>query len=240
MKFSVHDAKTSCVVKPWGFEFELLANEISSVWCLYIDKHSSTSLHCHPTKKTGYLVVSGEVEIEFLSGRTTLSAGQKINFRPGLFHKTTALTEDVLVLEIETPINKSDLLRLEDSSGRSTSEYESKKILLSEAIASKKIENLFKASANDRLIFLGDLQLEFCEVMPGQFLTFLDKCYKSVIMILDGGLVVKSEYTSAIDEVYLASAGDVITDLNLKKLAPLLNSKTSFSALICCGYFHGK
>jgi hypothetical protein len=107
--------------KPWGAEY-LVAKTISSaLWCLDLKQGSSTSFHCHPLKRTGYVVLLGNVLIEFLSGTRILGAGEFINFRPGLFHKTTALSPRTIVLEIESPDCKSDLLRLEDLAGRSSS-----------------------------------------------------------------------------------------------------------------------
>ena len=130
-----------CVLKPWGFEFELFSYENVSIWCLHIEKNLSTSLHCHPLKKTGYIVASGKVEIEFLSSKLVLTSGQKINFRPGLFHRTKALTDDVVLLEVETPKNKEDLIRLEDGSGRLNSSYETASMGLSEALGRRDLNS---------------------------------------------------------------------------------------------------
>ena len=49
--------------------------------------------------------------------------------RPGLFHSTKALSKkDSIVLEIETPINKNDLVRYKDNYGRENKPYEKKKM----------------------------------------------------------------------------------------------------------------
>ena len=48
--------------------------------------------------------------------------------RPGLFHSTKGLAKkDSIVLEIETPINKDDLVRYKDNYGRENKPYEGKK-----------------------------------------------------------------------------------------------------------------
>ena len=49
--------------------------------------------------------------------------------RPGLFHSTKSLAQKkiVMVLEIETPINKKDLVRYKDNYGRENKPYEGKK-----------------------------------------------------------------------------------------------------------------
>lgn len=115
---------SSLTRKPWGSEYLVCTSPTTALWCLTLNHNASTSFHCHPLKRTGYVVVDGEVHIEFLSSSRTLKAGEFINFRPGLFHKTTALTPFATVLEIESPNLKGDLLRLEDASGRKSSAIE--------------------------------------------------------------------------------------------------------------------
>ena len=78
-------------------------------------------MHCHALKTTGYIVLEGSVEIEFLSSRRTLHAGESINLRRGVFHQTRAVGGNAKVMEIESPNCKDDLIRLEDLSGRENS-----------------------------------------------------------------------------------------------------------------------
>lgn len=115
---------SSLTRKPWGSEYLVCKSPATALWCLELDKNASTSFHCHPIKRTGYVVMDGTVHIEFLSSARDLKAGDFINFRPGLFHKTTALSPKAYVLEIESPNKKQDLLRLEDVSGRRSSAIE--------------------------------------------------------------------------------------------------------------------
>ena len=42
------------VIKPWGSEYKIYSNSISSTKLLRINSDKSTSLHCHPIKKTGF------------------------------------------------------------------------------------------------------------------------------------------------------------------------------------------
>ena len=56
-----------------------------------------------------------------------LKAPDKLMIRPGLFHSTKSLSKDSIVLEIETPINKNDLVRYKDNYGRENKPYEGKK-----------------------------------------------------------------------------------------------------------------
>ena len=55
------------VRKPWGFEYPLIETDEVGLWFLNLDPGASTSLHCHPKKKTGLVVLSGEVEVDFLN-----------------------------------------------------------------------------------------------------------------------------------------------------------------------------
>ena len=43
------------VIKPWGSEYKIYSNSISSTKLLRINSDKSTSLHCHPIKKTGFV-----------------------------------------------------------------------------------------------------------------------------------------------------------------------------------------
>ena len=42
------------VIKPWGFEYKIYSNGVSSTKLLNIKSGKKTSMHCHPIKKTGY------------------------------------------------------------------------------------------------------------------------------------------------------------------------------------------
>ncbi len=112
------------ISKPWGWEIEVWKTPIVAITYLNLNQGKSTSLHCHPNKRTGYIVIKGEVEVEFLAGKKQYKAGGRVNFRPCLFHRTTAISDEVILLELESPSDKHDLIRLEDSSNRKTSVYE--------------------------------------------------------------------------------------------------------------------
>lgn len=115
---------TSIIKKPWGYEYLLYKNDTMSLWLLNIKKGEKTSMHCHPSKTTGLVVISGKAEINFISDKKVIQAPGKQMIRRGLFHQTCALT-DVLMIEAETPIDKDDLVRLHDDYGRKDAGYES-------------------------------------------------------------------------------------------------------------------
>lgn len=120
------------VIKPWGYEFLMLENELNAVWVLFIKKGFSTSMHSHLEKKTSLIILSGCAMTNTFSQRSYLRGGDTIIIDKGVFHSTKALSDDgVFLLEIETPPLKTDLLRLEDRYGREMHGYEG----LSEMIA---------------------------------------------------------------------------------------------------------
>lgn len=105
--------------KPWGHECIAFENENVAIWHLFIDPGQETSLHCHPNKKTGLVVLDGTAKVSFLSGEQVLRSNDKIMIRHGVFHRTTNIGDGQLQLfEIETPNNKSDLVRIKDKYNR--------------------------------------------------------------------------------------------------------------------------
>ncbi|NDE11700.1 MAG: hypothetical protein EBZ95_14240 [Chitinophagia bacterium] len=120
------------VSKPWGYEYLVYETTDVALWLLYIKDGGRTSLHCHPNKTTGLLLLKGDARISFIADFKDVSAPSKQMFRRGLFHSTEALSNDgIFLLEIETPNNKNDLIRLNDIYGRSNLSYESGDNLIS-------------------------------------------------------------------------------------------------------------
>lgn len=111
------------VSKPWGAEFEVYNNNQVSVWQLNIKKGHRTSFHAHPNKTTGLIVVDGEAEVRFFKNTFSIGPIEKFMLHPHVFHQTRALT-DVTVLEVETPPDKLDLVRLTDDYARDGQPYE--------------------------------------------------------------------------------------------------------------------
>lgn len=119
------DYISNIVKKPWGYEYLTYQNDFVALWLLHIKYTHSTSLHCHSKKTTGLFVISGEVEVSFFNNTSRLGPGDKIMIRKGLFHSTKAISEKgAYVLEIETPVDKHDLIRFRDSYGREGKPYE--------------------------------------------------------------------------------------------------------------------
>ena len=114
------------VEKPWGHEYVIYTNKKLCITYLDILYNHSTSLHCHPNKKTGFILLSGSVEIQLgFYNRENSSAPSKTIIRPGLFHATKALSQKgAIVLELETPIDKNDIVRFKDDYGREKDDYQ--------------------------------------------------------------------------------------------------------------------
>ena len=118
--------KDIVVLKPWGYEYLVWENTNVAVWGLTINKNQSTSMHCHEHKTTGLVVVEGTIELSFLGDKRILTAPAKCMIRRGLFHSSKALSDVAVLLEIETPNNKEDVIRLHDHYGREGAGYETK------------------------------------------------------------------------------------------------------------------
>lgn len=128
---SVNKHETVIVRKPWGYEYLAFKNEYAALWLLHIKPGERTSMHCHPTKSTGLVVLSGDAEINFIADSRKLSGPAKQNIRRGLFHQTHNIgNEPMLMFEIETPVDKDDLVRLHDNYGRKDHGYEDSKFEL--------------------------------------------------------------------------------------------------------------
>jgi mannose-6-phosphate isomerase-like protein (cupin superfamily) len=119
------------VKKPWGFEYVLLRDQNSvSVTFLNINYKKQTSLHCHPKKKTGFIILKGNAQVQFgiyKENNKKYNPLSRLVMRPGLFHSLKSTSKNGLVaLELESPVDKNDLIRFKDNYGRESKSYEGK------------------------------------------------------------------------------------------------------------------
>ena len=111
--------------KPWGFEYVSYQNESIAVWVLHINKGCMTSLHCHPSKATGLILIRGTITLNFIDKSVeNIQAPFFTSIQRGRFHQTHALSDDVVIIEVENPVDKNDLVRLDDLYGRENKKYE--------------------------------------------------------------------------------------------------------------------
>ncbi len=113
------------VNKPWGYEYLVYSSPVVEIWNLFIKKLASTSTHCHPNKKTSLILLEGSAMFSSLNEEVDLGFLDAIVMEPGVFHTTQAVSEEgIHLLEIETPPDKYDLIRLQDRYGRVKRGYE--------------------------------------------------------------------------------------------------------------------
>ena len=108
------------IEKPWGYEYEIYSSNSLSIWILNIKEGQSTSFHCHPNKFTLLHVLSTETRVVCNDALTYhfLYKGDQVLIDKGAFHQTTACLAPAVVMEIESPNNKNDLIRFKDKYGR--------------------------------------------------------------------------------------------------------------------------
>jgi hypothetical protein len=120
------------ILKPWGEEHVIFRDKNNlCITLLKIKKNFSTSLHCHPIKKTGFILLQGNADIQlglYKSNIQKFRSPSKLMIRTGLFHSITSKTSPCLIaLEFETPAKKNDLVRFDDKYGRELKAYEGSK-----------------------------------------------------------------------------------------------------------------
>lgn len=119
------DLQNVLVTKPWGYEYLMFSNPETEVWNLSIKYQRSTSMHCHPNKKTALIVLAGRALFSTLDESLELMPLDAIVIDTKVFHSTQSISKEGLaLLEFETPPMKHDLVRLEDKYGRTQMGYE--------------------------------------------------------------------------------------------------------------------
>ena len=106
------------VSKPWGYEYVVYRNANHlSVTLLSINYNKMTSLHCHPLKKSGFILLKGKASFQLgLRKKNTElhSSPSKRMMARGLFHSIKSVSKNgLLALEFETPVNKNANISLE-------------------------------------------------------------------------------------------------------------------------------
>lgn len=120
------DIYNSLIKKPWGEEHCIFRGKDLSIWLLKIAPNQKTSLHCHPLKKTGLIILNGTVRINLLERQFELNGLNKINLRNQQFHQTHNISDEpIYLVEVETPDIKTDLIRISDDYGRTGEKFES-------------------------------------------------------------------------------------------------------------------
>jgi mannose-6-phosphate isomerase-like protein (cupin superfamily) len=197
------------VIKPWGSEYTIYKNLNTSMKLLRIETGKSTSLHCHPIKKTGFILIKGQVDVDLGFYNTKkLTAPSRLMIRPGLFHATKNNSKNYAVIfEVETPIDKDDLVRFKDEYGRENLPYE----------GTNSMENL----TNKDPVFIEPNMNETKNYIVEGVKVFLTKTdniknlknreKNEIFVILDGGL-------KSINNLLVLSPGDIVGSETIEKL----------------------
>ena len=141
------------VIKPWGEEYVIFRKgKKIMVTLLNLKYGKSTSIHCHPKKKTGFLVLNGKAKVSLgldMDESLILNSSDKLMIRNGLFHSTTCLSKKGLtLLEFENPADKNDIVRYKDKYGRKFKPYEKQKKCLKKI---SKEDIIFKLPKNNSI-----------------------------------------------------------------------------------------
>lgn len=210
VKESVYD--NFIIKKPWGKEYVIYRNKKEiAVTILFIKYKKSTSLHCHPKKKTGFVLLDGKAKIQlglYNSGQKVFNRHSKLMIRNGLFHKTSSLSKEGLIaLEFETPVDKNDLVRFSDSFGRKKLPYETGKFF-----EKKRGKDIIKVNKS--------AQSQTIKVKNRVFYYEVHKNFKKIIKYKDtdifgilSGTVVDSQNKSVLN------SGDIVKTGTLRKLS---------------------
>lgn len=195
------------VKKPWGYEYLAYENEEVGLWCLFIAKDQQTSMHCHPNKGTGLILLDGEVDVSFFNDVFNLRSGNKLMIRKGLFHSTKAISEaGAIVFEIEAPKQKHDLVRLEDKYGRKATPYEGSAFEMPKNEECIWFTNPAKNSSKE--YDFANCKITMESITNGDALR--NKCDRDNIIILKGGILTNDNK--------VAQPGDVVAGHIVKKL----------------------
>ena len=210
------------VKKPWGSEYLIYSNKKLAAWLLEMKFKSKTSLHCHPKKKTGLILIKGSAEIDIgFYEKIKIKAPAKIMIRPGLFHATKSTSKKgSILIELETPVDKNDLVRFQDQYGRSHKPYESKKQMIKlpkEKILFKNPDKIRTQKYN-----FSETTAILKTIKSLNNLKFFKK--KDIIAVLNGGLDDRKNR-------YVLSPGDIIRVDTIKKLASEFNIKDRLTFL---------
>ena len=222
-KSSFYDNRV--VYKPWGYEYTIYRNSNHlCVTLLRINYNKSTSLHCHPKKKTGFILISGRALIQlglWKSSSELYSAPSKLMIRTGLFHSTKAVSKNgVFALEFETPVNKNDLIRYKDHYGRQSKPYVGKKF--TKSIGSKFLKFRKPKLGKSQIYKIGKVIISL-EVHKN-FKKLTKNKMSTIFAIIDGGVIDKFGRN-------VLSYGDIIRTGTLNKLSEVFKIKKYLTVL---------
>lgn len=209
------------VNKPWGYEYLMYESDKIGLWYLHIKQGKQTSLHCHPGKKTGYILLTGEAQVSFLNDSTHLKAVSKLMLREGLFHSTKALSEDgIHVIEVESPPDKTDLVRLDDVYGRKEQPYEGEEAIVPMTEGCISFAPPAVGVPLSYMVHGTKLTIETLDDVS----LLKTRPPEDIILVMDGGLISKTNDP-------IVSPGDVVTISTFNRLAETFTAPTGVTLM---------
>ena len=210
------------VYKPWGYEYVIYNNSNRlAITFLKINYGHKTSLHCHPKKKTGFIILNGKALVQigiYKENNKSYKALSRLVFRPGLFHSIKAISKKgVCALEFETPYKKNDLVRFKDDYGRQSKLYEGKK-------HTKSVKSNFIKFKKPRLGKKQKYSFDNLEISLEVCKNLLKKDDKTTSAILDGKIVDKNGQN-------VISYGEIVKTSTLRMLSKVFKIKKSLTLL---------
>jgi mannose-6-phosphate isomerase-like protein (cupin superfamily) len=178
------------VFKPWGQEF-VVYNEKNrlAITLVKINYGHKTSLHCHPKKKTGFIILSGTAAVQvglYKENIKNYKPLSRLVLRPGLFHSLKAVSKAGLyALEFETPYKKNDLVRFDDNYGRQHNGYEGKNY--TKKISNNEFPIFKKPKLGKKNYYFKNLKITISRIK--NLKNFAIKKENSTTAILDGKLI---------------------------------------------------
>ena len=174
------------VKKPWGYEYASYLGQKSSIWNLHMDKNQGTSFHCHPKKTSLIAPLSKEMVCSTLDNDYYLEVGDCIILGKGVFHRlTTVSNQKAIIMEIETPPIKTDLVRTSDAYGRERKAYESTS------------EMDFETDKYQYIPFdgikkkIGEVSVSIQDDLPDKSLLKISEDYNSILINIDSNKILK-------------------------------------------------
>ena len=217
--------KNNIVYKPWGYEYVIFNNSNRlAITFLKINRDHKTSLHCHPKKKTGFIILDGLARVQIGIYKKNIKNYKPLSrlvFRPGLFHSIKSISKNGLyALEFETPFIKKDLVRFRDDYGRQSKNYEGKRFtkkIGSNYIKFKKPKLGSKQKYNFK-------NLEISLEVRKNLKNFVKKDDKTTCAILDGEIVDdKARKVISYGEIVKTSTLRILSDMfKIKKPLTIL------------------
>lgn len=212
------------VRKPWGYEYVAYRNKNKlALTFLKIDYGKQTSFHCHPVKKTGFILLQGKAEIKLgfdsLSPKT-YRAPEKIMIRPGLFHSIKSVSKKgIIALEFESPVMKNDLVRYYDKYGRQSKPYENSNYF----IKSKNIIKFKTPKLGNELNYKFGKNIITIKTY-GDFKNIVKNSKKKIVGVLNGAIV-DSKSRKVLSE------GDIVRISTIKSLMKRFRIKNNITLL---------